>query len=221
MEISKLASSIAESPTVKLNAEASRLRAQGEAIVHFGIGEPKNKTPQNAIASAIEKLNSGEIKYAPSDGIPSLKKAIVQYTEKNYGRAVDTSNVVVSDGAKHSLFNLLYALINPGDQVIILAPYWVSYPEMVRMVNGVPVIVTPSDGSFYPKFSEIEKVVTSSTRAIIVNSPNNPSGAIFADEFVRRLLSFVNKKTFTCSWTIFIINLFLMERKLHLCITLQ
>ena len=82
MDISRLAASIAESPTVKLNAEAAKLRAQGEAIVHFGIGEPKNKTPQNAIASAIEKLNSGEIKYAPSDGIPSLKKAIVQYTEK-------------------------------------------------------------------------------------------------------------------------------------------
>lgn len=194
MEISKLASSIAESPTVKLNAEASRLRAQGEAIVHFGIGEPKNKTPQNAIASAVEKLNSGEIKYAPSDGIPSLKKAIVQYTEKNYGRVVDTANVVVSDGAKHSLSNLLYALINPGDQVIILAPYWVSYPEMVKMVNGVPVIVTPSDGSFYPKISEIEKAVTSSTRAIIVNSPNNPSGAVFSDEFVNNIVEFCEQK---------------------------
>ena len=190
MEISRLAASIAESPTVKLNAEATRLRAQGEAIIHFGIGEPKNKTPQNAIASAVEKLNSGEIKYAPSDGMPSLKKAIVQYTEKNYGRTIDPANVIVSDGAKHSIFNLLYALINPGDQVIILAPYWVSYPEMVKMVNGVPVIVTPSDGSFYPKFSEIEKAVTPSTRAIIVNSPNNPSGAIFSDEFIGQMVEF-------------------------------
>lgn len=194
MDISKLASSIAESPTVKLNAEASKLRAQGEAIVHFGIGEPKNKTPMNAIASAIEKLNSGEIKYAPSDGLPSLKKAIAQYTEKNYLKTVDPANIIVSDGAKHSIFNLLYALINPGDQVIVLAPYWVSYPEMVKMVNGVPVIVTPADGSFCPKFSEIEKAVTPSTRAIIVNSPNNPSGAIFSDELIGQIVDLCERK---------------------------
>jgi aspartate aminotransferase len=194
MDISKLAASIAESPTVKLNAEAAKLRAQGEAIVHFGIGEPKNKAPLSAISSAIEKLNSGEVKYAPSDGLPSLKKAIVQYTEKNYGRTIDPANVIVSDGAKHSIFNVLYALINPGDQVIILAPYWVSYPEMVKMVNGVPVIVTPADGSFFPKLSEIEKAVTPSTRAIIVNSPNNPSGAIFSDEFVGQIVEFCERK---------------------------
>jgi aspartate aminotransferase len=194
MDISKLAASIAESPTVKLNAEAARLRAQGEAIVHFGIGEPKNKAPLSAISSAIEKLNTGEVKYAPSDGLPSLRKAIVQYTEKNYGRTVEPANVIVSDGAKHSIFNVLYALINPGDQVIVLAPYWVSYPEMVKMVNGVPVIVTPADGSFYPKLSEIEKAVTPSTRAIIVNSPNNPSGAIFSDEFVGQIVEFCERK---------------------------
>jgi aspartate aminotransferase len=194
MEISKLAASIAESPTVKLNAEATRLRAQGEAIIHFGIGEPKNKAPMNAIACAIEKLNSGDIKYAPSDGLPSLKKAIVQYTEKNYGRIVEPANVIVSDGAKHSISNLLYALINPGDQVVILAPYWVSYPEMVKMVNGIPVIVTPINGGFYPKLSEIEKAITPATRAIIVNSPNNPSGAIFPDELIGQIVDMCEKK---------------------------
>jgi aspartate aminotransferase len=194
MDISKLAASIAESPTIKLNAEAARLRAQGEAIVHFGIGEPKNKAPMSAISSAIAKLNTGEVKYAPTDGLPSLKKAIVQYTEKNYGRTIEPANVIVSDGAKQSISNLLYALINPGDQVIVLAPYWVSYPEMVKMVNGVPVIVAPADGSFYPKLSEIEKAITSSTRAIIVNSPNNPSGAIFPDELVSRIVDMCEKK---------------------------
>jgi len=194
MEISKLATSIAESATVKLNAEAARLRAQGEAIVHLGIGEPKNKTPMSAISSAIAKLNTGEVKYAPTDGLPSLKKAIVQYTEKNYGRTIETANVIVSDGAKQSISNLLYALINPRDQVIILAPYWVSYPEMVKMVNGVPIIVTPADGSFYPKLSEIEKAITPSTRAIIVNSPNNPSGAVFSDELISQIVDLCEKK---------------------------
>jgi aspartate aminotransferase len=194
MEISKLAASIAESPTVKLNAEATRLRAQGEAIIHLGIGEPKNKTPMNAISRAIEKLNTGEIKYAPTDGFPSLKKAIIQYTEKNYGRTVEPANIIVSDGAKHSVFNLLYTLINPDDQVIILAPYWVSYPEMVKMVKGVPVIVTPADGSFYPKLSDIEKVVNSQTRMIIVNSPNNPSGAVFSDDFISQVVEYCESK---------------------------
>jgi aspartate aminotransferase len=194
MEISKLAASIAESPTVKLNAEAIKLRSQGEAIVHLGVGEPKNKAPQNAVARAVEKLNSGEIKYAPADGMPLLKKAIVQYTEKNYGRTADPANIIVSDGAKHSLFNLLYALINPGDQVIILAPYWVSYPEMVKMMNGVPVIVKPSDGSFCPSISDIEKAITASTRAIILNSPNNPSGAVFPDELVGKIVDICEKR---------------------------
>jgi aspartate aminotransferase len=194
MEISSLAASIAESPTVRLNAEATRLRAQGEAIVHLGIGEPKNKTPKNVIASAIEKLNTGEIKYAPTDGFPSLKKAIIQYTEKNYGRTVDPSNIIVSDGAKHSVFNLLYTLINPDDQVIILTPYWVSYPEMVKMVKGVPVIVTPADGSFYPKLSDIEKALTAKTKMIIVNSPNNPSGAVLSDEFISQTVDLCEKK---------------------------
>jgi aspartate aminotransferase len=194
MDVSKLAASIAESPTVKLNAEATRLRAQGESIIHFGIGEPKNKAPMSAIASAIEKLNSGEIKYAPTGGLPTLKKAIVAYTERNYGRKVEPENLIVSDGAKHSIFNILYAIINPGDQVVIPAPYWVSYPEMVKMVNGIPVIATPADGSFYPKLSDIEKAVTPSTRAIIVNSPNNPSGAVFSDEFISQIVDFCERK---------------------------
>jgi aspartate aminotransferase len=184
MEISKLAASIAESPTVKLNAEAMKLRSQGEAVVHLGVGEPKNKAPVASISSAVELLKKGELKYAPTDGMPSLKKAIVRYMEKNYGRSIDSSNVIVSDGAKHSLFNLLYTLINPGDEVIILAPYWVSYPEMVKMVNGVPVIVTPSDGGFSPSVQDVEKALTPNTRMIIVNSPNNPSGAVIPDKFI-------------------------------------
>lgn len=194
IEISKIASSIPESPTIKLNAEAARLRAQGEPIVHLGVGEPKNKAPESAIQSAMEKLKSGEIKYVQTDGMPSLKKAIAQYTEKNYRRVVDTANIIVSDGAKHSLFNLLYALINPGDEVIVFSPYWVSYPEMVRMFNGVPVIVSPSDGSFHPKFTDVEKAVTNRTKAIIVNSPNNPSGAVFSDELISEIVDLCEKK---------------------------
>ncbi|HTR81368.1 MAG TPA: aminotransferase class I/II-fold pyridoxal phosphate-dependent enzyme, partial [Bacteroidota bacterium] len=154
MSVSQLAKSIAESPTLKLNEEARVLREKGEAVVHLGAGEPKNKAPINAILSAAAKLNTAEIKYTPTDGIPSLKKAIVRYTEENYNRVVAPENVIVSAGAKQSVFNVLYSIVNPQDEVIILAPYWVSYPEMVRMVYGVPVIVTPEDGGFYPRMED-------------------------------------------------------------------
>ena len=146
MSVSQLAKSIAESPTLKLNEEARVLREKGEAVIHLGAGEPKNKAPINALLSAAAKLNTGDIKYTPTDGIPSLKKAIVKYTEENYDKIVSPENIIVSAGAKQSVFNVLYSIVNPQDEVIILAPYWVSYPEMVKMVYGIPVIVTPEDG---------------------------------------------------------------------------
>lgn len=194
MSVSQLAKSIAESPTLKLNEEARLLREKGEAVVHLGAGEPKNKAPINAILSAAAKLNTADIKYTPTDGIPSLKKAIIKYTEENYDRIVAPENVIVSAGAKQSVFNVLYSILNPQDEVIILAPYWVSYPEMVRMVYGVPVIVTPEDGGFYPRMEEVLKAVSSYTKAIIVNSPNNPSGVVYSEEFLASVVEFCEQK---------------------------
>ena len=194
MSISKLASSIAESPTLKLNEEAARLRDKGEAVVHLGAGEPKNKAPLNAILGATAKLNAGDIKYTPSDGIPSLKKAIVRYTEESYDKIVGPDNIIVAQGAKQALYNLLYTLLNPQDEVIVLAPYWVSYPEMIKMVYGIPVIVTPEDGGFVPTMQDIEPAVGAYTKAIIVNSPNNPSGAIYPPELIGQLVELCEKK---------------------------
>ncbi|MCL5268763.1 MAG: pyridoxal phosphate-dependent aminotransferase [Bacteroidetes bacterium] len=194
MGVSQLAKSIAESPTLKLNEEARLLREKGEAVIHLGAGEPKNKAPISAILSAAAKLNTAEIKYTPTDGIPSLKKAIIRYTEENYDRVVAPENVIVSAGAKQSVYNILYSILNPQEEVIILAPYWVSYPEMVRMVYGVPVIVTPEDGGFYPRMEDIKKAVSSYTRAIIVNSPNNPSGVVYSEEFISELVEYCEKK---------------------------
>ncbi len=194
MSISTLAKSIAESPTLRMNEEARLLRERGESVIHLGIGEPKNKTPFPALLSAAAKLNTGDIKYSPTDGIPTLKKAIVRYTEENYDRIVGPENVIVSSGAKQSLFNVFYALLDPGDEVIVLAPYWVSYPEMIKMVRGVPVIVTPDDGSFYPRMADIERAVSSSTKAIIINSPNNPSGVMYSVEFMAAIVDFCEKK---------------------------
>jgi len=188
MTLSQVACSIAESPTLRLNEEARLLREKGEPVIHLGIGEPKNKTPITAILSSAAKLSSGEVKYVPTDGTPSLKKAIVRYTEEHYDRLAAPYNIIVSEGAKQSLFNILFTLINPQDEVIIIAPYWVSYPEIVRMCNGIPVVVTPEDGSFVPRFDEIEQAVSSYTKAIIVNSPNNPSGVIYPDELIEKIV---------------------------------
>ncbi|HUM02534.1 MAG TPA: pyridoxal phosphate-dependent aminotransferase [Thermoanaerobaculia bacterium] len=194
MSISHLARSILESPTLRLNEEARLLRERGEPVIHLGIGEPKNKAPISAVLGAAGKLLAGDVKYTPTDGLPSLKKAILRYTEENYDRVLAPENVIVSEGAKQSLFNILYSICNPQDEVIVLAPYWVSYPEIVKMVQAVPVVVTPEDGSFVPQVSEIERAVSSSTRAIILNSPNNPSGAIFPEETVAKIVAFCEKK---------------------------
>lgn len=194
MTISRLARSIAPSPTFALNEEARRMRERGEPVINLGIGEPKNKTPITAVLSTSALLTAGDVKYTPPDGTPSLKKAIIRYTEENYGRVVAPENVIVSAGAKQSIFNVLYSILNPQDEVIILAPHWVSYPEMVKMCYGVPVVVTPEDGSFIPRMADIEQAVTSYTRAIIVNSPNNPSGAVFPPELIAEIVDFCERK---------------------------
>jgi len=163
-------------------------------VINLSIGEPKNKAPITAILSSAAKLTSGDIKYTPADGIPSLKKAIIRYMEENYDRMVAPENVIVSAGAKQSIYNILFTILNPQDEVIILAPYWVSYPEIVKMCYGIPVIVTPEDGTFHPRMEDIEAAVSSYTKAIIVNSPNNPSGCVFSDEFISQIVEFCERK---------------------------
>ncbi len=194
MSLSQVASSISASPTIALNEEARLMREKGEPVIHLGIGEPKNKTPIAAILSSAAKLVSGDVKYVPTDGTPSLKKAIIRYSEENYDLGVAPQNIIVSDGAKQSLFNILFTLCNPQDEVIIIAPYWVSYPEMIKMIGAIPIVVTPDDGSFIPSFDEIERVVDSYTKAIIVNSPNNPSGMIYPEDLISKIVDLCERK---------------------------
>lgn len=194
MSISQLARSIGESATLRLNERAKLLSDQGQPVIHLGGGEPKNKVPITAILSSAARLTAGDVKYVPTDGTPSLKKAIIRYTEENYGWLVAPENVIVSSGAKQSLYNVLVSIIDPQDEVIVLAPYWVSYPEMIRMVYGRPVIVKPEDGTFQPRLVEIEQAVSSYTKAIIVNSPNNPSGVVYPDELIAGLVELCERR---------------------------
>lgn len=194
MSISQLAKQIKESPTLKLNEEALLMKERGEPVINMSAGQPTNKAPITAILGTAAKLKTAEMKYTPVDGTRSLKKAIIRYTEENYGRLPAPENVIVSTGAKQSIFNALFTILNPQDEVVILAPYWVSYPEMVKMCYGVPVIVTPEDGTFHPRFEEIEQVVGSYTKAIIVNSPNNPSGVMYSESLIADIVAFCERR---------------------------
>jgi len=195
MSLSQLARSISESPTLKLNETAALLREKGEPVIHLGGGEPKSKAPIDAIINCTSLLNTGEVRYTPPDGIPALKKAVIRYTEEHYHKLVSADNVLVSGGAKQALMVLLLAILDPKEEVIFPAPYWVSYPEMVKLAGGVPVAVTAEDGTFYPTVREIAGAVGSYTKAIILNSPNNPSGVMYSREFVAEMVEFCEKKS--------------------------
>jgi len=195
MSLSQLARNIKESVTLKLNETAALLREKGEPVIHLGGGEPKSKAPIDAVINCTSILHTGEIRYTPPDGIPALKKAVIRYTEERYKKIVTADNVIVSGGAKQAIMVLLHAILDPKDEVIFPAPYWVSYPEMVKLAGGCPVVVTPEDGSFHPSVREIADTVGSYTKAIIINSPNNPSGAMFSKDFVAEIVEFCEKKS--------------------------
>jgi len=194
MSLSLIAKSIGESATLRLNETAAILRAKGDPVIHLGGGEPKGKAPLDAVLAATSAVASGEIRYTPPDGTPELKKAIIRYTEEFYGFRPAPENVMASGGAKQAIMTALHALIDPQEEVIFPVPYWVSYPDMVKIVGGVPVAVEPEDGSFVPRIQDIEQVVGSYTKLVIINSPNNPSGAVYPEEFIADVVEFCERR---------------------------
>lgn len=194
MSISQIARSIKASPTLALNEKAAILRQKGDPVIHLGGGEPKSKAPMDAIVAVAAHLNTGEIRYAPADGIPDLKKAIIRYTEENYKKKVSPENVMASGGAKQAIMVALQAVVNPQEEVIFPSPYWVSYPDMVKLCGGIPVPVLPEDGTFYPRIEDIEQRIGSYTKAIIINSPNNPTGAMYSPEFIEAAVKLAEEK---------------------------
>lgn len=188
MHLSRLAMSVGQSATLKLNELANNLKAEGKPVIHLGGGEPEEKIPQGAYDASLKKLETRYIRYTATGGVPELKKEIISYTEKNYGLKPAAKNIVVSGGAKQAIYNFLMAVVDPGAEVVFPAPYWVSYPEMVKLVYGVPVVVRPSPGQLLPDIREMDRHITSNTRAVMLNSPNNPSGMIYPVEFVRELV---------------------------------
>lgn len=179
MKISQLVSKIPGSATLALTAKVNELKAQGKDVIGFTAGEPDFDTPENIKNSAIEALERGNTKYTPVGGIPKLKEAICATTLKDYGIHVRPENVIVSCGAKHSLYNLFLTLFEAGDEVICPGPYWVSYPPMVEMTGARAVIVDTRPTGMKIHADMVAEVITPRTRGIIINSPSNPTGMVY------------------------------------------
>lgn len=186
MKLSTRLSAIKPSPTLALNAKAKALAAQGVDVVSFAAGEPDFDTPEYIKKAAYDALARGFTKYTATAGIPELRQAIVDKLKSENALEYSADQVIASCGAKHALYNVCQALLSEGDEVIVLSPYWVSYPDMVRLAGGVPVIVETSEADdFAPSPEAIKKALTPRTRALILNSPSNPSGAVLSDEALR------------------------------------
>lgn len=181
MNLSKKALGVSPSMTLKISAMAKKLKADGRDVVGFGAGEPDFGTPENIKKAAIEALDKGVTRYTPASGTAELKSAVANRLKNKYGLDYDPSDIVISNGAKHSLFNVFAAILNPGDEVIVPVPYWVTYPEIVKMNDGVPVFVQGGE-DFKATAQTIKAAITDKTKALILNTPSNPCGAVYSKE---------------------------------------
>jgi aspartate aminotransferase len=179
---------IKPSPTLAITARAKALKAAGEDIIGLGAGEPDFDTPEHIKQAAINAINAGQTKYTAVDGTPELKAAVMRKFERDNQLTYDANQILVSCGGKHSFFNLTQALLNPGDEVIIPAPYWVSYPDMVTLAEGVPVIVEAGiERGFKITPEQLAAAITPKTRMVIVNSPSNPTGVTYSHAELKAL----------------------------------
>lgn len=183
IKLSEKALSIEPSITLEIAAKAKAMRDEGVDIISFSVGEPDFNTPDSISEAGIRAIKSGLTKYTAASGIPELKKAICEKFKNDNNLEYGVENIVVSNGGKHSIYNICLAILNPGDEVIIGVPYWVSYPEMVKLAGGTPVYIeTLEQNDFKFSVSDLEQVRTDNTKAVIINSPNNPTGSAYTKE---------------------------------------
>ncbi|MFQ5442366.1 MAG: pyridoxal phosphate-dependent aminotransferase [Thermodesulfobacteriota bacterium] len=180
IRLSKRIGELEESVTLAITARAKAMKAGGRDVIGFGAGEPDFDTPENIKEAAIRAIRDGHTKYTPVAGIPELKDAVIEKFRRDNNLDYSRDNIIVSCGGKHSLYNLFNSLLNDGDEVVIQAPYWVSYPAIVKLAGGLPVIVhTRGEAGFKMTPGELSSAVTARTKAVIINSPSNPSGAAY------------------------------------------
>jgi len=194
LELSRVCSAISPSPTLAIDAKAKEMAANGRDVVSFCAGEPDFVTPQYIRTAAHEALDMGLTKYTPAPGTLALRQAICDKLLCDNALSYTPSQIVVSNGAKQSLFNVFQAILDPGDEVLIISPYWVTYPELVKMANGVPVIVeAKEEDDFQPNIQALEAAVTPNTRAIIINNPSNPCGNVYSKEVLTDIAELAKK----------------------------
>ncbi|WP_143512675.1 pyridoxal phosphate-dependent aminotransferase [Vreelandella utahensis] len=182
-QLSNRVQQIKPSPTLAITSKAAELRAAGQDIIGLGAGEPDFDTPDHIKQAAVDALNAGKTKYTPVDGTPELKDAIIEKFRRDNNLTYERNQILVSCGGKQSFFNLALALLNPGDEVIIPAPYWVSYPDMVKIAEGTPVILESSaETGFKVTAEQIRSALTERTKLVVINSPSNPSGKAYSRE---------------------------------------
>ena len=188
LTLSRKAAQVKPSSTLAITAKAKELKAEGIDVVGFGAGEPDFNTPENINEAAIAAIKSGFTKYTPASGIAELKEAVSRKFEEFNGLHYGTDQIVISNGGKHSLTNVFQAIMNPGDEVIIPAPYWLTYPEIVKLCDGVPVYVYGTKDSGYKVTAkQIEDAITDKTKAVILNTPNNPTGMVYSEGELRAI----------------------------------
>jgi len=185
---------VAASPTLAISAKAKAMKKEGLDVIGFGAGEPDFDTPDFIKKAAIDALNSGKTKYTAASGLPELKNAIKQKFQRDNGLEYDASCISVNVGAKHSIYNILQVICDPGDEIIIPAPFWVSYPEMVKLASGRPVILQTSyDNQFKIDPAALEQVITTNTKAIILNYPSNPTGTVYTKDELKAVADILMK----------------------------
>jgi aspartate aminotransferase len=195
--LSNRARSLKPSPTLAINAKAKSMQAQGIHVVSFGAGEPDFDTPQNIKQAAKKAIDDGFTKYTPVGGIDDLKDAIIKKFQRDSGLTYKRSEIIVSCGGKHSFYNLAQAIFDQGDEVIVPSPYWVSYPPMVALANAMPVIVeTEEKNEFKITPDELKKAVTPKTKALIINSPSNPTGSAYTKGELEKIAEMAISKNF-------------------------
>lgn len=188
-------SSIAPSLTLAITAKAKAMKAAGESVVSFGAGEPDFNTPGHIIDAAKAALDRGYTKYTPSSGLMPLRKAIAEKLRRDNGLDYEPSQIIVSNGAKHSIFNACFALLEEGDEVIIPVPYWLTYPEVVKVCGGVPVYIEgKKENQFKFTAADLERAITDKTKLLIFNSPSNPTGAVYTESEVRAIAEVCERK---------------------------
>lgn len=181
--LSKKSKNIAPSVTLEITAKANEMKSKGIDVIGFGAGEPDFNTPKNIQDVGIEAIKDGKTRYTPTPGIMELREAACEKFKRDNNLDYEPKNILVSSGAKHSLYNTLCTILNPGDEVIVPNPYWVSYPELVKIADGVPVMVeTKEENGFKYKMEDLKNALTDKTKAIFLNSPSNPTGTVYSVE---------------------------------------